>query len=287
MKKLLLLLLCVISCYATDAQDADVKAQALYMSAETAYNDGNYSKTVDKLTEAVQALGKSNAKIQYLLVKALIEQKQYNEAKAELNRYFEVATTQKGSEKYKEMIALLGDIDEMAQGAVLNKTLTLFIQDIKNVMASPTDNLYRYLHPSLQKYFTNEDNYKLAIAQTEDKLLEGLASQLKVSRKKLSLTTAEFKDTVIATVTNRKCTQSLVSIDYKYVINIQKSSPLVLRFKCYGVCEHLAGKANWTYFTYGGQPPMALLSIPKTEVDFIPNEGITIPEGGFQEETVH
>lgn len=136
MKQPILILLLAIAncCY---AQDKETRAQAYYMSAEDAYNASNYQKAYDKLVATENILGESNAKIEYLKVKSLMELKKYSEAKTELNKYFDMATNAKGTEKYLEMMLLYGKLDDiLADAAADAKAKVIAMKDAQNKFRS-------------------------------------------------------------------------------------------------------------------------------------------------------
>lgn len=103
----LTLLFCTIVFQTSIAQNNDTKAKAAYLSAEDAYQRGEFTEAVTFLNTAKELLGNTNAKIQYLMVKALKNGKRYEEAKTALTKYFELAQDNNQDEKYQEMIQLI------------------------------------------------------------------------------------------------------------------------------------------------------------------------------------
>ena len=89
-----------------------VKARSEYILAEKLYNEGNYEETIKHLHNAKKLLGKTNSKIQYMLVKACFKAKYYLTAQREIETYFEI-TEESGTShnKYNEMIVLISEIE--------------------------------------------------------------------------------------------------------------------------------------------------------------------------------
>ena len=137
---LIFLLLIANFCF---AQDKETQAQATYMAAEDAYNSSNFQKAYDKLVATENILGKSNAKIEYLKVKSLVELKKYSEAKTELSKYFDVASGSKGSEKYQEMMMLYGKIDDMEAEAIAKTKADNETQNKINILVAEIDSIYK------------------------------------------------------------------------------------------------------------------------------------------------
>ncbi|ADB40809.1 outer membrane protein assembly factor BamD [Spirosoma linguale] len=86
------------------AQTTDQKAQSAYLTANDAYEKGNYMEAANYLKQARDLLGKTNTKIQYLLVKALMDAMDYLAADAELKTYFEVTPETLRDDRYNEMV---------------------------------------------------------------------------------------------------------------------------------------------------------------------------------------
>ncbi len=94
MKKFILLkVTLLISTSLLSAQSASDRARAYYFQAEGMYEAGDYKKTLEYLKEAEDLLGESNARIELLAVKALFADKQYNEAKSRISRFYTVEST--------------------------------------------------------------------------------------------------------------------------------------------------------------------------------------------------
>lgn len=91
-------------CQIAAAQTNDIKAQSAYLQAYEAFGKSNFNEAVNSLQNARELLGKTNSKIQYLLVKSLIEAKDHVKADVELKKYFEVTPESARDERYEEMV---------------------------------------------------------------------------------------------------------------------------------------------------------------------------------------
>ena len=152
------------------SQDKETRAQSAYMAAETAYNEGDYTKAVQKLSDATTLLGKSNAKIEYLMVKSLVEQKKYAAAQEAIGKYFEYAANNKGTEKYTEMVKLLSELEDKAEVEKLSGVINSFWDELKKAM--PNDNEYVYLHSAIKRFYGSEDTFKDSCAVRRNERLK-------------------------------------------------------------------------------------------------------------------
>lgn len=94
------------------AQTNDDKARLAYMNADEAFNKGDYKECVSKLNTAIGLLGKTNVKIQYLLIKSYFQLKDYGQAKTEMKKYFDLNLPK--DEGYNEILLLFSKIIETA-----------------------------------------------------------------------------------------------------------------------------------------------------------------------------
>lgn len=94
------------------SQSNDDKARLAYMNADEAFNKGDYKECVSKLNTAIGLLGKTNVKIQYLLIKSYFQLKDYGQAKAEMKKYFDLNPPK--DEGYNEILLLFSKIIETA-----------------------------------------------------------------------------------------------------------------------------------------------------------------------------
>lgn len=106
--KLIFLGLLIICQPAYSQTNAD-KAKAAYFKSDENYQAANYQGCIDKLNEAIQLLGSSNARIQYLMAKSYKELGNYKQVKIELCKYFNYQP--KEDEWYKEMLLLSDEAD--------------------------------------------------------------------------------------------------------------------------------------------------------------------------------
>ncbi|MFD2573553.1 tetratricopeptide repeat protein [Spirosoma soli] len=105
--------LCMLLSGSSFAQTTDEKAQSAYLTATDAYEKGNYMEAVNYLKQARDLLGKTNTKIQYLLVKTLMDAKDYSAADAELKSYFEVTPEKARDARYEEMVKSVVFVEKM------------------------------------------------------------------------------------------------------------------------------------------------------------------------------
>lgn len=98
-----------LNCQIAYSQTNADKAKAAYFKADEQYQANNYQSCIDKLNEAVQLLGESNARIQYLMVKSYNGLGNYFQVKIELRKYFSFQPNE--DEWYKEMLLLSDEID--------------------------------------------------------------------------------------------------------------------------------------------------------------------------------
>jgi TonB family protein len=102
------------------AQSPEILAKSAVMNAEEAYSNGQYSDCLSYLKDAETNLGKTNSRIQYLKVKALMAKGSEDRnnktiwlnAKNELKIFFDVTPPDKGynEEKYNEMVLAVSKI---------------------------------------------------------------------------------------------------------------------------------------------------------------------------------
>jgi hypothetical protein len=137
MKHISLLIFAVLFALVVMGQDAQTMAKATYLVAEEAYSSGNFQRAYDKLIETEKHLGQTNSKIEYLKVKSLMELKEFTKAKTALSKYFDTVKD-KESEKYNEMLQLLGSIDDLEKQSngskVFKKNTTILIQAIDSMV---------------------------------------------------------------------------------------------------------------------------------------------------------
>ena len=112
-----ILLLC--SSMVIHAQSKDILAKSAMLNADEAYGNKNYEECLAFLNDAALNLGKTNSRIQYLKVKALMalgnsdknNKTLWLQADTALNKFFQV-TPENGydQEKYDEMLMAVGKI---------------------------------------------------------------------------------------------------------------------------------------------------------------------------------
>lgn len=117
---LLLALLFLFAAPAVDAQSANYRAQARYYSAKRAYEGGQYNDAARMLLESRGLLGgKSNERLQYLLVLSLHRAKRFDDAQAEIRRFFDLLENREQRENYTH------DVDRMTADEIRQITMLL------------------------------------------------------------------------------------------------------------------------------------------------------------------
>jgi len=123
MKKKLFLFAAVlmINLSFVQAQSSEVLAKSAMLNAEQAFSEGDFEKCIENLDKAIDILGQTNSRIQYLKVKSYIEigkewpweKDKWILAKIALKLFF--AVTPENSyvpEKYEEMLLAIGKVDD-------------------------------------------------------------------------------------------------------------------------------------------------------------------------------
>ena len=133
-----ILLLCSITF--VQAQSKDILAKSAMLNADEAYSNGNYSKCLTYLNDVVTNLGKTNSRVQYLKVKAIMglgSSDQFNKviwlkADTAIKQFFEVTTENSyAPEKYDEMLMAVGKLKEYI--AAIEKDEQLDEQRFKSI----------------------------------------------------------------------------------------------------------------------------------------------------------
>lgn len=88
--------------------------QQTFKVATEAFENGNYTEAVSKAKACITQLGSSNPRVQSLLVQCYYEQKDWLNAKTELNRYKKMATNAT-SEAHRNLLSLETEIDRQIE----------------------------------------------------------------------------------------------------------------------------------------------------------------------------
>jgi hypothetical protein len=110
-------------------QDNETMAISYYQQAEKSYTNNDMKKTINYLDKAIELLGSTNSKIEYLYVKTCIrlaneETKmnlflsKWNLAKEHSQKYFEVTPKGTNTKEYSEMATSVITIDEGIESAL-------------------------------------------------------------------------------------------------------------------------------------------------------------------------
>lgn len=100
------LLICV--CFAGHAQTTSEQARVAYRAAEAASEQGRFAEAVEQLDKAVRLLGKTNIRIQPLLIECLFKVKDYVRALKEIETYLTL-NPDKNLAEYHDIKRLEGD----------------------------------------------------------------------------------------------------------------------------------------------------------------------------------
>lgn len=124
MRLLLLFTLAISLIQSVNAQNTDQeKARTAFLEAEKQYQSGNYADCLTTLQTVKQLLGRTNARVQYLMVKALVGQQDWAKAQPELDRY--LTLNDSSTERIAEMQQMAQTItDRLATGQAVDSPAT-------------------------------------------------------------------------------------------------------------------------------------------------------------------
>jgi uncharacterized protein (TIGR02145 family) len=106
----------------THAQTKEKLAQVSMQAAEEAFSAEKYTECFFYLKEVETNLGKTNSRVQYLKVKALINTAKWKEAETELKLFFDITPENEPSaEKYEEMVVAVRKIKKIIEEIELRK----------------------------------------------------------------------------------------------------------------------------------------------------------------------
>ena len=108
---LITLILIFFTCLSISAQTNDEKARTKYLQAKEAYSQGKYNYAASYLVDAKLLLGKTNIKIQPLLVKCFVQLGNWSVAKHAVQEYYAL-NPDKNLVEYAEIVALEKEIDK-------------------------------------------------------------------------------------------------------------------------------------------------------------------------------
>lgn len=142
MKKILLFFLLLTSGFLF-AQDKTLQATAYYNKAEAAYNNKNFTETVNYLTQAEEILGAPNPKTLYLKIQALNEltknsSDKLSELKQALEKFYEIVNKDfYPTDKYLDITTIDLELREREQTLKENAKL----EELAFQKAKSSDNL--------------------------------------------------------------------------------------------------------------------------------------------------
>ena len=115
------------------AQSTNYRAQARYYSAKEAYDRAQYSTAAGLLLQSRQLLsGKSNERLQFLLVVSLYRAGQYTDAQKETARFFDIVEGRETQASYTK------DVDHVSQDEV--REITMLVDKIDNAVVASAAN---------------------------------------------------------------------------------------------------------------------------------------------------
>lgn len=98
------------------SQDNQTLAKSAYLNAESSYNKGEFSEAYDYTEEAIELLGATNSRLEYLRVKLFLAVKNWGGADQELKKFFEVTPPDSyPEEKYNEMVEAIAFVKKKAE----------------------------------------------------------------------------------------------------------------------------------------------------------------------------
>lgn len=136
-KQILIFILTICSAVSSLSQSNDILARSYFLKAETAYSEGNNKEAKKHLESTKEYLGTTNAKIEALLVKISMLNKNYLEADNHLKIYFEKAS--ESHSDYSYMTSVLADIRGKAN--IIRKEKEEFENEYKIKKEKQAENL--------------------------------------------------------------------------------------------------------------------------------------------------
>lgn len=112
MKNLFSFLFLLLLSTSLAAQSPEILAKSSFLRADESYGNGDFTDAIELLQKAKEYLGETNPKIQALLVRSFVGNKDYEAAEKAIGRYFELADETDGD--YLEMVKLVSEIKEAA-----------------------------------------------------------------------------------------------------------------------------------------------------------------------------
>jgi hypothetical protein len=118
----------------TQTTAASLRAQGRYYSAKEAFEKGQFDEAARMLRESREMLGgKTNVRLQYLLVRSLYNGKRYQAAQTEMNTYLEIEVDKK--DRYASFPQ---DVDRLTSDET--REITILIDKIDTEVAKGTEN---------------------------------------------------------------------------------------------------------------------------------------------------
>jgi len=130
-------LVCFLLPLALFGQASGFRAQGRYYSAKEAYEKGQHAQAAQMLLESREFLGgKSNIRLQYLLVRSLYNAGQFKAAQAEMAAFFKLEET-RGEERQKIYQNYPQDVDQLSPDET--REISILIDKIDREVANDTE----------------------------------------------------------------------------------------------------------------------------------------------------
>jgi hypothetical protein len=158
MKIKITLVLILSICLNTVGQSSEAMAKYHFLEAQNAYGNGDNNTALTNLQSCVEALTKTNSKIEALYTYIYLNKKEYLKAKKHMTLYFDIASEDHSD--YMKMIALLKQIKNKTKEAKLEKIRLekVFKLKIKQDQQNWETAISQKTTASFQKYLQNTKN---------------------------------------------------------------------------------------------------------------------------------
>jgi tetratricopeptide (TPR) repeat protein len=119
MKHLFFIIICTFFSATCLAQNNNDKARAEFNKATQAFTNNSFQESITGLNNAITLLGASNVRIQFLLTKSYFGLSDFQQAKVEIQKYFDLNPP--ADEGYSEMLLLTDVIDKKIELQIKEK----------------------------------------------------------------------------------------------------------------------------------------------------------------------
>ena len=149
MKKNVIVLLYILITASCIAQSNSDKARANFISAQEAFNNGDFQLSINNLNNAITLLGSTNVRIQYLLVKSYYGLQDYQKAKEAIQKYFGLKPPEDAG--YNEMLGFINKIDkklEEQKKSDINRKRCEEVKETNKISESSNEEVNKKVEPN-------------------------------------------------------------------------------------------------------------------------------------------